>query len=64
MQKTVLVSEGDRNIANLIQEIIERKGYSVVLAKDGQQAYEELKHRKYDLIVADLKMPRLDGSPS
>jgi DNA-binding response OmpR family regulator len=61
MRKTVLVSEDDRNIAGLIQEIIERKGYGVVLAKDGQQAYEEFKRRKYDLIVTDLKMPKLDG---
>ncbi|MBN2324725.1 MAG: response regulator [Spirochaetes bacterium] len=61
MKKTVLVSEDDQDIAGLIQEIIGRKGYEAVLTKDGQQAYEEFKRRKYDLVVTDLKMPRLDG---
>jgi len=61
MKKTVLVSEDDRHIASLLQDIIERKGYSVVLARDGQQAYEEFKRHKYDLVITDLDMPKLDG---
>jgi len=61
MKKTVLVSEDDRHIASLLQEIIERKGYGVVLTKDGQQAYEEFKRQKYDLVITDLNMPKIDG---
>jgi CheY-like chemotaxis protein len=37
-------------------------GFSVTLASDGIEALERLEERPYDLIVCDLKMPRLDGT--
>ena len=37
-------------------------GFSVSLASDGLEALERLEERRFDLIVCDLKMPRLDGA--
>jgi DNA-binding response OmpR family regulator len=61
MRKNILVAEDDRNIAKLIKEIIERKGNSAVIALDGDEAFKVFSSVKFDLIITDLKMPRIDG---
>ncbi|MCC2659115.1 MAG: histidine kinase [Panacagrimonas sp.] len=47
------------------QQVIERQlnllGYRVTLAADGLEALERLKAQRFDLLIADLHMPRLDG---
>jgi DNA-binding response OmpR family regulator len=61
MGKNILVAEDDRNIAKLIKEIIERKGNSAAVAIDGEQAFQLYSSIKFDLIITDLKMPKIDG---
>jgi DNA-binding response OmpR family regulator len=61
MQYNILVAEDDRNISNLIREIIERKGNVALLAHDGEEALQIFSNIKVDLIITDLKMPNVDG---
>ena len=61
MKKTILVAEDDLNISGLIKEIVERKGFHAVIAHNGAEAYEEFKKNKFDLLITDLKMPKIDG---
>ena len=61
MKKNILIAEDDKNIANLIREIAERKGNTVVITTDGDEAYKVFSNIKFDLIITDLKMPKLDG---
>jgi len=61
MQKNILVAEDDKNIANLIKEIIERRGNTALVAHDGEEAYKTFTSFKFDLIITDLKMPNIDG---
>jgi DNA-binding response OmpR family regulator len=61
MQSNILVAEDDRNISNLIREIVERRGDNALLAKDGEEALQIFCTLKVDLVITDLKMPRLDG---
>jgi DNA-binding response OmpR family regulator len=61
MRKNILVAEDDRNIAKLIKEIIERRGNSAVIALDGDEAFKVFNNIKFDLIITDLKMPKIDG---
>ncbi len=61
MQFNILVAEDDRNISNLIREIVERKGNNVLLAKDGEEALQIFNTLKVDLVITDLKMPKVDG---
>ena len=61
MNKNILIAEDDRNIANLIREIAERKGNTVIVTVDGDEAYKVFSNIKLDLIITDLKMPKLDG---
>jgi DNA-binding response OmpR family regulator len=61
MGKNVLIAEDDKNIGNLIREIVERKGNNAVVTANGSEAYEIFSNIKFDLLITDLKMPKLDG---
>ena len=61
-QLTILVVDDDREQRMLVAELLEGRGYAVVLACDGQEAIEVLQEGLHpDLIVLDLTMPRVDG---
>lgn len=47
--------------AMAIEDFLSRKGYRVTLASDGLDAVERLRDDPADLIITDLRMPRLDG---
>jgi two-component system NtrC family sensor kinase len=58
----VLVVEDEAALGAAVAEALADAGFSVDRANDGIEALERLKERPYDLIVCDLKMPRLDGA--
>jgi two-component system, cell cycle sensor histidine kinase and response regulator CckA len=58
----VLVVEDEAALGAAVAEALGDAGYSVDRASDGIEALERLRDRPYDLIVCDLKMPRLDGT--
>jgi two-component system chemotaxis sensor kinase CheA len=57
----VLLVEDSVVTADLERSILERAGYEVELAVDGVEALVRLEQRRFDLIVADVEMPRMDG---
>jgi len=59
---SILVVEDEAALGAAVSEALGDAGFSVSLASDGIEALERLKERPYDLIVCDLKMPRLDGT--
>ncbi len=61
MARNILVADDDRTVANLIREIIERRGSNALVAYDGEQALKIFNNFKVDLIITDLKMPHVDG---
>jgi two-component system cell cycle sensor histidine kinase/response regulator CckA len=58
----VLVVEDEAALGAAVAEALGDAGFSVDRANDGIEALERLRDRQYDLIVCDLKMPRLDGT--
>jgi signal transduction histidine kinase len=58
----VLVVEDEAALGAAVAEALGDAGFSVDRASDGIEALERLRDRPYDLIVCDLKMPRLDGT--
>ena len=58
---TVLVVEDDEDSRELLRYIVESLGATAVLASDGEEAIQRLSGIKVDLILCDLRMPRLDG---
>ncbi len=61
MPKRILVADDDYKISFLMQLKLEEKGYSVVTAKDGEETLELVKTAKPDLLILDVRMPKLDG---
>ncbi|MEI8350132.1 MAG: hybrid sensor histidine kinase/response regulator [Candidatus Omnitrophota bacterium] len=60
-KKTILLAEDVLSTAMLEKNILESVGYSVVIARDGQEALEKIKQETFDLVITDVLMPRLDG---
>lgn len=57
----VLVVDDDPYVRRLIETLLTAGGYHVILAADGKDAIQLLRHRCPDLIVLDLNMPVMDG---
>lgn len=57
----VLVVEDEARLAALLRKGLEREGYAVALAADGQEAVELGQALELDLIVLDVMLPKLDG---
>lgn len=57
----VLVVEDDPFIRNLNIKVLVRAGYTVDSAGDGQEGWEALCAKNYDLLITDYNMPRMDG---
>lgn len=61
MNYKILVVEDDNQIQELIVEFLSSQDYIVDAANDGVEGYEKFKEGKYDLVILDIMMPRLDG---
>ena len=60
-QPVVLAADDDEDILALVTFRLERSGYTVLQARDGEEALELARERKPDLAVLDVMMPKLDG---
>ncbi|MBK9030393.1 MAG: response regulator [Myxococcales bacterium] len=57
----ILVVDDEKVIREILAEFLQLEGYQVATCEDGQRALDELRLRPYDLVISDLKMPRLSG---
>ncbi len=57
----ILIADDRPSSRELLRTVLERAGYSVMEAEDGQQALERARSSHPHLILLDLQMPRLDG---
>jgi DNA-binding response OmpR family regulator len=59
--KSILVVDDERNIVELVRLYLEKEGFSVTSAADGEQALVQYERTSPDLVVLDLMLPKLDG---
>ena len=59
--KRVLIAEDEESVRRLLAVVLEEAGYTVHAVEDGMEALAEMKKRRFDAVVADYRMPRLDG---
>ena len=57
----VLVAEDDEPTRSVLAEAVGALGYKCSLAVDGVEALDALRRGGYELLIADIKMPRMDG---
>ncbi len=61
MDKTVLIVEDDRNIADLLRLYLEKEGYQVVIAADGGKGIELFRQCKPVIVLLDVMLPVMNG---
>jgi DNA-binding NtrC family response regulator len=61
MQAKILIADDERHIADGLQMLLADDGFEVDVATDGQAAWEMIEHGGYALVLADLRMPEVDG---
>jgi DNA-binding response OmpR family regulator len=61
MTKKVLLCDDEVHILRTAEIKVQRAGYDVRVASDGQQAWEMIQAEMPDILVTDVQMPRLDG---
>ena len=57
----LLVIDDEPGIRDLLDTLLTRKGYDVILADSGQKGLEVFRRARPDVVVLDLKMPGMDG---
>lgn len=57
----ILVVEDDFDIQELLQNFLQEAGYEVAVANDGVEALSLFADQRYDLIVLDIMLPKIDG---
>lgn len=59
--KQIMVVEDDRFLSSLIKARLEKDGFTVLQAFDGEEAIKSLKSERPNLVILDLIMPRVTG---
>jgi two-component system response regulator FlrC len=57
----ILIADDEEGLREFLREALEDEGHVVLTARDGQEALDEARRHGFDVLVTDLKMPRLDG---
>jgi DNA-binding response OmpR family regulator len=61
--KTILVVDDDYELSDGLRTVLERHGYRVLQARDGQMGKQIVYQQKPDLVILDMMMPRMGGYP-
>jgi len=57
----ILVIDDEKSIRNTLKEILTYEGYEVTEAQDGSEGIKFAEKEKFDIILSDIKMPKMDG---
>ena len=57
----ILVADDNEQLCNVLQRTLTKRGYQVEVAFDGVEAVDKIEGSFFDLLLTDLKMPKLDG---
>ena len=59
--KNILLVEDDLFLGKMLMRLLKVEGAKSGWAQDGEEALDKLKNDTFDLIIADLMMPKMDG---
>ena len=61
MSATILIADDEPNILLSLEFLMQREGFQVLVARDGQQALDAILARRPDLVLLDVMMPKKSG---
>ncbi|MBI4655816.1 MAG: response regulator [Elusimicrobia bacterium] len=59
--KTILIVDDEQGYRDLLHRALSEQGYTVLVAAGGPEALDILKRDEVDIIITDMKMPKMDG---
>ncbi|HLL85631.1 MAG TPA: response regulator, partial [Longimicrobium sp.] len=59
--RSILIAEDEPSIRHVLTLLLTEKGYDVRAVSDGEEALRELNARPYDVVISDVRMPKMDG---
>ena len=57
----ILLAEDDKELSNAVTRVLKASNFDVDQAYDGQEALDYIDYMKYDVIIMDIMMPKMDG---
>jgi CheY-like chemotaxis protein len=61
MKKTILLVDDEPHVIRVLRLMLEREGYEVASANDGNEALDKMRARRPDVMVSDIQMAGMDG---
>jgi DNA-binding response OmpR family regulator len=61
--KTILIVDDDMELSDGLRMLLEKQGFRVIQARDGQQGTHAIYQHHPDLVILDMMMPRMGGYP-
>jgi len=61
MNPTILVADDEPNIVISLEYLLKREGYTVVIARDGEEALQMIRRERPQLVLLDVMMPKKTG---
>ncbi len=61
MAKSILIIDDEEIVAKSLLRLLSKEGYDTTVVKSGREAIEKVKEKDFDLIIADVRMPEMDG---
>ena len=58
---TILIVDDEKNYPPILSAVLEDEGYETLTANSGREALKILDHSDVDIVLADMKMPGMDG---
>lgn len=59
--KIILIVEDDHSVSEMMSNYLKKEGYDLLHAFEGEEAIQKFKNKKFDLIILDIMLPKLDG---
>ncbi len=60
-KRKVLIVDDESGMRHMLSVLLEREGYAIDTAVDGQEGLHKIKTHQYDLVLCDIRMPEMDG---
>lgn len=61
MNEKILVVDDEADLLELVRDTLEMAGYTVITASDGEEGLKSITEDSPDLVLLDIKMPKIDG---
>jgi CheY-like chemotaxis protein len=60
-KRTVLIADDEANMRKVLAAMLRHEGYEVITVSDGSEALDILRRTRVDVLLTDLRMPKIDG---